>query len=191
MVALLLVAVSLGLSNFAGSVAIGLSASVTARLRTKLAIIFGLFEGGMPIVGLLIGRQLAHAVGSRASLIAGLLLAATGVYTLVEALRAETGDGTPLGSELIEAGVGRRGMVQLIITGAALSLDNLAAGFALGAYNVSLPGAAVLIAVVSVAMSLVGLELGDRLGQRVERGSGVLGGLVLIAVGVAIAVKVV
>jgi putative Mn2+ efflux pump MntP len=40
--------------------------------------------------------------------------------------------------------------------------------------------------VVSVAMSLAGLELGSRLGERVEHGSELLGAGVLIAVGLAI-----
>jgi len=41
--------------------------------------------------------------------------------------------------------------------------------------------------VISVAMSLVGLELGSRLGARVEQWSDELGGAVLILVGIAIA----
>ncbi len=43
-------------------------------------------------------------------------------------------------------------------------MDNLAVGFALGAYRVSLPVAALVIGAVSVAMSLAGLELGARIG---------------------------
>ena len=63
-------------------------------------------------------------------------------------------------------------------------------GFALGAYQVSFALAAVVIGAVSIAMSLVGLELGARLGQRVERGSDLLDGIILIAVGIAIAAGV-
>ena len=42
MLALLLVAVSLGLSNFAAAIAIGVS-GVDARTRLRVAILFGLF----------------------------------------------------------------------------------------------------------------------------------------------------
>ena len=45
------------------------------------------------------------------------------------------------------------------------------------------------IAVVSIAMSLIGLELGDRLGARVEHNSELLAGMVLAGVGVAIAIE--
>jgi putative Mn2+ efflux pump MntP len=47
--------------------------------------------------------------------------------------------------------------------------------------------AVTVIAVVSVALSLVGLELGDQLGSRVEHHSELLAGIVLICVGGAIA----
>ena len=54
MLALVLVAVSLGLSNFAAAVGIGVS-GIDGRTRLRVGLIFGLFEAGMPIVGLLLG----------------------------------------------------------------------------------------------------------------------------------------
>ena len=50
MLALLLVAVSLGLSNFAAAIAIGIT-GVDRRLRLRIALAFGVFEAGMPIAG--------------------------------------------------------------------------------------------------------------------------------------------
>jgi putative Mn2+ efflux pump MntP len=76
------------------------------------------------------------------------------------------------------------------VTGLALSVDNLAVGFALGAYHVSLPLAVAVIGAVSVALSLLGLELGDRLGARAGERGGYLGGIVLIGVGAAVAAGV-
>ena len=67
-----------------------------------------------------------------------------------------------------------------------MSIDNLAVGFALGTYQVSIPLAAAVIGTVSVAMSLAGLELGARIGMRAGQRGELLGGLVLIGVGVAI-----
>ncbi len=178
MLALLLVAVSLGMSNFTASIAIGLS-GVDARLRLRIAVSFGVFEAGMPILGLLIGRQAASALGSHADLIAGCLVITTGIYSLLNPLDSE--QQPPSASQPI----GR-----LLITGFGLSIDNLVVGFALGAYNVSFPLAAVVIGAISIAMSLAGLQLGARLGERVERNSDLLGGIILIAVGIAIAAGV-
>jgi putative Mn2+ efflux pump MntP len=178
--ALLLVAASLGASNLAAAIGIGLG-GVDARLRLRVAIAFGLFEGGMPLIGIAVGRHVASAVGSNGNLIAGGLLMATGLFAI---LRSRSDTPEP------DNGVALRhqGMTRLLISGAALSVDNLIVGFALGTYRVSLPVAAAIIAAVSVTASLIGLELGHRIGRRIEYDAGLLGGGVLAAVGVAIAV---
>ncbi len=64
------------------------------------------------------------------------------------------------------AACGVQQLGRLLVTGIALSFDNLAVGFALGTYHVSLPAAAAVIGTVSVVMSLAGLELGARIGMR-------------------------
>ncbi len=79
----------------------------------------------------------------------------------------------------------------MLVTGAALSIDNLAVGFALGAYRVGVAAAAIVIGAVSVALSLLGLELGSRIGTRAGDGGEIVGGLVLIGVGIAIAAGVI
>ncbi len=77
-----------------------------------------------------------------------------------------------------------------IILAAALSIDNLAIGFALGTSHVNVVVAALVIGVVSVGLTLAGLELGKRLGSRLGRWGERAGGLLLIAVGVFIAAGV-
>jgi putative Mn2+ efflux pump MntP len=175
--ALLLVAASLGLSNFAAAIGIGVS-GVSARTRLEVGVIFGLFEAGMPIAGLALGRGLAGPLGGAAHWIGAGLLIATGGWTLVQAVRS--------GPEP-EAGAAPQHGWRLVATGLALSLDNLAVGFALGAFHTSLAVAAITIGVVSVAMSLIGLELGARIGSRAGQRGEIVGGLILIAVGAALA----
>jgi putative Mn2+ efflux pump MntP len=51
--ALLLVALSLGLSNFAAAIGIGVT-GVDAGTRLRVGLIFGISEAGMPILGLLL-----------------------------------------------------------------------------------------------------------------------------------------
>jgi manganese efflux pump family protein len=177
--AVLLVALSLGLSNFAAAVGMGVG-GVSGRTRLRVGVIFGLFEGGMPVLGLLLGHSLAGALGHAARWIGAGLLIATGVYTLIQAVRGGGSD---------DPGVvnGGQRTGRLLVTGLALSIDNLAVGFALGAYHVSLIVAAVVIGAVSVALSLIGLELGSRIGARIGERGEAIGGLVLIGVGAAIA----
>jgi putative Mn2+ efflux pump MntP len=172
MAVVLLVALALGLSNLAASIGIGAS-GVSARLRLRVAIVFGVFEAGMPLAGLALGYGLDEPIGHAARWIGTGLLIAVGLYGIWQTLRG--GDDGP--SDL-DMGTGR-----LLVTGLALSVDNLAAGFALGTYHASLVTAVVVIAAVSVVLSLIGLELGSRIGTRFGRRSELLGGIVLIIVG--------
>jgi manganese efflux pump family protein len=174
--ALVLAAGSLGLDNFAASIAIGLS-GVDHSLRVRIALIFGIFEAVMPAIGVLLGRRLSGPLGDWAHVIGGLLLIGVGAEATIAAVRAR--DERP--REIAGARLGR-----LLALGAALSIDNLVVGFALGAYRTPVALSIALIAGVSVGLSLVGLELGARLGTRVEHRSELLSGVVLIGVGAAI-----
>ena len=75
----------------------------------------------------------------------------------------------------------------MIPNGVSLSIDNLAVGFALGASHVNAVVAALVIGVVSVGLTLAGLELGTRLGPILGPWGDRAGALILILVGVAIA----
>ncbi|MFI5282449.1 MAG: manganese efflux pump MntP family protein [Candidatus Dormibacterales bacterium] len=177
-VGLLLVSFSVGLSNFAGAIGIGLS-GIDARTRIRVGIAFGLFEALMPILGLLLGQAVAGFFGHYSRYIGGAILVATGGYTILQGRRAVAEEG-----RLKAQGLRTR---HLMVTALALSIDNLAVGFALAIYHIQIVLAALIMGTVSVAMSLIGLELGSRLGARVEEWSEELSGGVLIAVGVALA----
>jgi putative Mn2+ efflux pump MntP len=62
-----------------------------------------------------------------------------------------------------------------------------AAPSAPSACHVSLAVAVITIGVVSVTLSLIGLDLGDRPGTKTGEGGELPGGLVLIVVGIAVA----
>jgi len=179
-VALLLVAVSLGLSNFAAAIGIGVT-GVDGRTRLWVGLIFGLFEAGMPVLGLALGHGVAGVMGHAARWMGAGLLIVTGGYTVVQARR----NGPPRAAA---AGPPRPGRVA--ITGLALSIDNLAVGFALGAFRVPFVLAAAVIGTVSAGMSLAGLELGARVGGAIGERGEMLGGAILMGVGAAIAAGV-
>jgi putative Mn2+ efflux pump MntP len=183
---LLLVGASLGLDNFAAAIAIGIS-GVDRRLRTRVALVFGTFEAGMPIVGLLIGRGLSNHLGSSAHLVGGGLLIAAGAEGAIQSWRASRA--SDMESEVETFAAVRP--VRLVVLAAALSIDNLIVGFALGADRAPLALSVVVIGLVSVGMSLVGLELGARLSQRIGRYSELFGAAMLVLVGVALAVQLI
>lgn len=179
MLLLILAAFAMGLSNFAGAMAIGAS-GIDNRTRLRVVMIFGLFEAGMPLIGLAVGGIVATDIGGASRWLAAGLLIAIGMYLIVQASRPAMDDDVPEVSSTTQ----RR---RLLMTGFALSMDNLAIGFALGTYHVNAVVAILIIAVVSVGMSLVGLELGARIGTRIGARGEVLAGVLLTAVGAAIA----
>jgi manganese efflux pump family protein len=174
--ALLLLAVALGLSNFAAAIGIGVS-GVRGSTRLRTAVVFGLFEAGMPVLGLVLGRGLAVSLGQAAHWPGGAVLIVVGGISLILARRGparEPGSG----------GQGRPWRTgRVVVSGLALSADNLAAGFALGTYHTGLAVTATVIGAVSVGMSLAGLELGAKIGAAAGDRSELLASAMLIAVG--------
>jgi putative Mn2+ efflux pump MntP len=184
--ALLALAAVVGLSNFAASIGIGVS-GVSGRTRVRVAVVFGLFEAGMPVAGLALGQSLAASLGQAARWLGAAALIAVGALSLVQAWRSRAPRGPEPREppEPREARSWRTGRV--LVSGLALSSDNLAAGFVLGAYHTSLGEAALVFGAVSVAMSLAGLELGAKIGIATGDRSELIASAMLIAVGAAIA----
>jgi len=180
LLSLLLVSVSVGLSNFAGAMGIGLS-GINVRTRIRVGIAFGFFEALMPVLGLLLGEAVAGFFGHYGKYVGGAILILTGAYTVIQARMTANEQKVRMPRSVR--------MQSLIITALALSIDNLAVGFALAVYHVDIVLAGLTFGVV-ILMSLLGLELGHRLGKRVEAWSEEIGGGVLILVGVAIAIGV-
>jgi manganese efflux pump family protein len=198
MLALLLLAVALGLSNFAAAIGIGVS-GVRGRDRVRIAVVFGVFEAGMPVLGVALGRGLASSLGHVAHWLGGAALVLIGVTGLVLARRGPRPAGGPAAevaevpedaSERPAPGRPSWRLGRVVVSGLALSADNLAAGFALGAYHTGLAVAATVFGVVSVVMSLAGLELGAMLGAGASDRCELAASVMLIAIGSAVAAGV-
>jgi manganese efflux pump family protein len=191
-IALLFAAVAVGLSNLAASIGIGVM-GVTARTRLQVGLVFGVFEAGMPIVGLLIGHRAASDLGQAVRWPGAILLMIVGSSGLVRSLRESRGMAADEPGEFPHPHpphpvAGRApGLARLLVSGFVLSMDNLVVGFALGTYQVGIVAGAVLIGAVSVVMSLAGLELGGLLGRWASERSEQMSGVILILVGAAIA----
>jgi manganese efflux pump family protein len=188
-IALLLAAVAVGLSNLAAAIGIGVT-GVDMRTRVQVGVVFGAFESGMPIVGLFIGQRFATDLGQAVRWPGAILLMIMGATGLVRSLlesRKKVADGSAPAPGVAAPASGSHGLARLLLSGLVLSLDNLVVGFALGTYGIGIVAGAILIGAVSVALSLAGLELGGLLGRRVGRHSEQMSGLILILVGAAIA----
>jgi manganese efflux pump family protein len=181
--AVVLSAIAVGLDNFAAAIGIGLS-GVDARTRVRVAVVFGLFEAGMPLAGLLIGHGAASSLGRTTRYVGGAMLVVAGVWLVLEGWRSRRAQ--PATREAPKP----RSRGRLVLTALGLSIDNLVVGFGLGVTKTPLALALLVFAVVSVALSLAGLEVGRRLGTRMQRRSDELAGVVLIAVGILVGANV-
>ncbi len=204
MLPLLLLAASVGLSNFAGAIGIGVSGT-DAGIRWRVGVVFGAFEAGMPVVGLAVGQQLTASLGDVTRWAAAALLIAVGGYALVDALHHPSHDSSrrsdrdsdraqDRGRARDPAAPVQQRTARVLLSGLALSIDNLAVGFALGTLGTGPAGialSAVVIGGVSVAMSLVGLELGARIGAVARHRSELFGAVILITVAAGIGTGVI
>ena len=86
MIALLLAAVAVGLSNLAAAIGIGVT-GVNARIRLEVGLVFGVFEAGMPVVGLVIGQRFATDLDAAVRWPGAILLMLVGAQGLVRSIR--------------------------------------------------------------------------------------------------------
>ena len=170
-------------------VAVGLGAGVRVP-RWRLAFTLAAFEGGMPVVGAFVGRELAHLVAD-AVYFAAALLAVLAVREVVDGIRelrgvgGEEEDGRGPGEEaekgdaqaLHRAGSG----LALLGAGLAVSLDELTAGVAAGAARLDLRILAPALALQAIVFTWLGVTAGGRLTKTVGQYGEVAGGVALLA----------
>lgn len=163
--------IPLSLDSFA--VAAGLAAAgLKPRDRVGLAILFPTFEVAMPVVGLVLGRAVAEALGHVASYAAAAVLLLLGLVLLLD-----------LEAEPVHRLVRARGIAVFALA-LVVSLDELALGFTIGLLRLSLVLALALIAAQAVVASQLGLAFGARLGAAVAGVAERLAGAILIAIGI-------
>ena len=78
----------------------------------------------------------------------------------------------------------------LIVQGVATSIDALSVGFTIADYGfVMALISSLIIGIVTFAICFVGLMLGKKIGTKLNRFAGILGGVILIGIGIEIFVK--
>ena len=146
----------------------------------RLSFHFGLFQFVMPLIGYFFGSYLERYIRDYDHWIAFGLLAVVGGRMIYGSFRSEDED-RPLRDPT-------RG-VSLVVLSVATSIDALAVGLSLGLLGESVWYPALVIGLVAGAMTVLGLELGKRLGMVFGKRMELVGGLVLIGIGVRIVVE--
>lgn len=170
---LIALTIPLTLDSFLITAAIGLS-HPPLRQRLRISGFFALFEGGMPLIGLLFGAAISGRIGGTANIVAGGLLVVFGLYTALHHSGEEDE-----ARRLVSA----RGLA-IIGLGLGISLDGLAIGFTYGVLRLPV----VLTTAVIVAQAFLATQLGFALGARIKPGwrryGELLAGWALVAIGV-------
>ena len=173
-------AVSLGIDAFSVAMGAGTFPTDSERRRTfRLVFHFGLFQGGMALLGWLIGRTIEPVVAAFDHWIALFLLAYVGGRMILSAFRGD-GDGLPDDPS--------RGSM-LVLMSVGTSIDALAVGLSLALAGNQILWPSLTIAIVAAIMTYIGLKIGCRLGVMFGRPIQIIGGLVLIAIGVRVLVS--
>ncbi|MBR3226062.1 MAG: manganese efflux pump [Atopobiaceae bacterium] len=175
---LLLVAVGLSMDAFAVSVCKGLGMRrLNVRVALVLAGLFGLFQGGMPVVGWLLGSRFLWLIEPVDHWIAFGLLAFIGTKMIVDAVRGEEEDAGA--TDHVAWG-------EFLMLAVATSIDALAVGISFAALHVEIVPSCITIAITTFVLSLIGVGVGHAFGSRFERPAQILGGIVLILIGVKV-----
>ncbi len=165
----------LGLDSFAVAAAIGAIRATTVPERLRVGLIFVIFEGGMPLIGLGLGSALARGIGHVANFAAaGAVIAIGGWMLLAGDRNAEERAGRVLSSTGLA----------LIALGLSISLDELAIGFSIGLARLPVAAVIAAIALQALVAAQLGLAVGARIGERWRERAGRIAGVALILLGI-------
>lgn len=166
---LFVIALGLSMDAFAVSICKGLSVRrCTLRHMLICGLYFGLFQGGMPLIGYLLGSQFESLVSAVAPYIAFILLALIG-YNMIREARED--------DESVDDDFSAKAMIPLAI---ATSIDALAVGVSFAFLQVNIVPAVSFIALTTFVCCLLGVKIGSIFGSKYKSGAEFFGGLVLI-----------
>ena len=171
---LILVSVGLGMDAFAVAICKGLSMTkMNWKKASIIALYFGAFQAFMPIIGYFLGNRFEVIVTSIDHWIAFVLLAIIGGNMIKESFETEK-------SENCNDDVTFKTMITLAI---ATSIDALAVGITFAFLKVNFVLAVSLIGIITFALSIIGVKIGNKFGDKYEQKAELLGRMYFSFVG--------
>jgi len=176
----IVLAIGLAMDVFAVSLGIGTSPiEKTPRRLFRLSFHFGLFQAAMTLLGWQAGNSVTSLISGYDHWIVLILLGWIGVRMIISGLSPDSP------SACVDLSKG----VALISVCVATSIDALAAGISLAMMDVNLLLACLIIGFTSILLSIIGLLVGNVLGKRFGNHMEILGGIILIAIGLRVALR--
>lgn len=175
---LFLIAVGLSMDAFAVALCTGLSLKKAGlRQAATVGLYFGIFQAGMPLIGYLCGSAFADTIKAYDHWIAFILLCIIGGNMIKGAIGEKDCE---MGGE---ASLRFRDMLPLAV---ATSIDALAVGISFAFLQVNVVPAVSFIGIVTLALSMAGVKIGNIFGARFRSKAEITGGVVLILIGLKI-----
>lgn len=171
----------LAMDAFSVSMANGLNEpKMKIRKMVAIALVFALFQAAMPLIGWVCVHTIVNVLSSAEKFIpwiALILLSFIGGKMLLEGIKNKESNEEPKATTF----------GALMVQGVATSIDALSTGFTISEYNVYMALlCAAIIAAVTFVLCLVGVNIGKRFGTSFAGKAGILGGVILIAIGIEI-----
>jgi putative Mn2+ efflux pump MntP len=173
---ILLIAIGLAMDSFSVSIARGFSISKEKQSieAVKTGFFFGLFQGGMPIIGWFVGLSVIDFIAGFDHWIAFLLLCVIGIRMIYESFSIES-------NKIICSS----NLKVLFILSIATSIDALAVGLSLSFIETSIVMPAIIIGIITFFLSFLGIFIGKKFGSKFDK-IGILGGVILIVIALRI-----
>ena len=179
---LVLTAVGLSMDAFAAAICKGLNMQkINHKHAFIISLFFGGFQGLMPFIGWVLGKQFESYITDFDHWIAFALLAFIGGKMLVEALKKDD-DGCC-------CDCGAFDVKDVLVLAVATSIDALAVGITFATLKMQLAEtvvAVLLIAAVTFGFSYAGVAIGNRFGAKFKSKAEFAGGVILVLIGVKI-----
>jgi putative Mn2+ efflux pump MntP len=171
------IALALAMDAFAVALATGgILDPLTGRHLFRLGFHFGLFQSLMPIIGWLLGISVQKWIASYDHWIAFALLAFVGGRMIHEAF--EEKEDKPSSDPT-------RGLTMVMLS-VATSIDALAVGLTLAMLGVSVWLPSAVIGIVAGVLTVCGMLLGRKIGEKWGKPVEICGGVVLCGIGIKI-----
>jgi len=176
-VSVVLIAVGLAMDAFAVALCKGTASrrGVTLRGMFIVGLWFGSFQAIMPVIGYLLGSSFHEMISGVDYWVASILLMIIGANMAREAL---SGD-----EDAVDDDIGARAMLPLAV---ATSIDALAVGVSLSMEGSGIIVPAMVIGLITMGLSMAGVWIGGRFGDRFGNRAELVGGAILVLMGLRI-----
>ena len=183
-IALIFTAFALSMDAFAVSITKGMTIkNLKKSTALKMALAFGVFQGAMPLLGWALGISFESYIKSIDHWIAFILLGFIG-FNMIKGFFDDRKEENASELEFsATTDVDDLSNKEIIMLAVATSIDALAVGISFAFLNVSIIPAASIICIITFLVCVVGVFVGNKVGDIFNGYAELVGGVILILIG--------